>query len=66
MSVSYAVYFYYFIKKLDYVSAGWKEDETKHLLHIYTNRRLDSVRWNPANQDDVDFHIMHYSNILRY
>uniref|UniRef100_A0A803KM31 Transducin/WD40 repeat-like superfamily protein n=1 Tax=Chenopodium quinoa TaxID=63459 RepID=A0A803KM31_CHEQI len=40
-------------QKLDYLSAGWKEDETKHLLHISTSRHLDSVRWNPANQDEV-------------
>uniref|UniRef100_A0A803NBX5 Transducin/WD40 repeat-like superfamily protein n=1 Tax=Chenopodium quinoa TaxID=63459 RepID=A0A803NBX5_CHEQI len=40
-------------QKLDYLSAGWKEDETKHLLHISTRRHLDSVRWNPANQDEV-------------
>nr|XP_009419175.2 PREDICTED: uncharacterized protein LOC103999222 [Musa acuminata subsp. malaccensis] len=29
------------------------EDETKDLLHIYTSKALDSVRWNPTNQDEV-------------
>lgn len=34
-------------------STWWKEDETKHLLHIDTKRQLDSVRWNPADQVEV-------------
>ncbi|URE31579.1 hypothetical protein MUK42_03406 [Musa troglodytarum] len=32
---------------------GSLEDETKDLLHIYTSKALDSVRWNPTNQDEV-------------
>ncbi|XP_058199403.1 uncharacterized protein LOC131314632 [Rhododendron vialii] len=33
--------------------SGFKEDETKHLLHISTPQQLDVVRWNLANQDEV-------------
>ncbi|KNA25426.1 hypothetical protein SOVF_005410 [Spinacia oleracea] len=47
-------------------SPWWKEDETKHLLHIYTNRRLDSVRWNPANQDEVACTSLKSCEILIY
>ncbi|XP_061361391.1 uncharacterized protein LOC133305240 isoform X2 [Gastrolobium bilobum] len=30
-----------------------KECESKHLLHLSQNRQLDTVRWNPLNQDEV-------------
>ncbi|KAI3992226.1 hypothetical protein MKX01_021634 [Papaver californicum] len=30
-----------------------KEDDTKHLLHLFINQQLDVVRWNIANQDEV-------------
>ncbi|XP_020992985.1 uncharacterized protein LOC107477138 isoform X1 [Arachis duranensis] len=30
-----------------------KEDESKHLLHLSLKRQLDTVRWNPINQDEV-------------
>ncbi|MED6168818.1 hypothetical protein PIB30_015194 [Stylosanthes scabra] len=30
-----------------------KEDESKHLLHLSLKRQLDTVRWNPFNQDEV-------------
>ncbi|KAF9597356.1 hypothetical protein IFM89_017259 [Coptis chinensis] len=29
------------------------EDESKHLIHLSTGQRLDVVRWNLANQDEV-------------
>ncbi|WOK91991.1 hypothetical protein Cni_G00682 [Canna indica] len=29
------------------------KDEGKDLLHIHTSQTLDSVRWNPTNQDEV-------------
>ncbi|THU48228.1 hypothetical protein C4D60_Mb09t24020 [Musa balbisiana] len=35
------------------LSIGSLENETKDLLHIYTSKALDSVRWNPTNQDEV-------------
>ncbi|XWS52478.1 hypothetical protein CRYUN_Cryun11dG0074000 [Craigia yunnanensis] len=31
------------------------EDESKHLMHLYLQRQLDVVRWNLANQDEVQF-----------
>ncbi|KAK7262552.1 hypothetical protein RJT34_30126 [Clitoria ternatea] len=34
-------------------STCFKEDESKHLMHLSLNRQLDAVRWNPLNQDEV-------------
>lgn len=34
---------------------GLKEDQSKHLLHITLPQQLDAVRWNLANQDEVQF-----------
>ncbi|KMT14441.1 hypothetical protein BVRB_4g072170 isoform A [Beta vulgaris subsp. vulgaris] len=48
------------------ISPWWKEDETKHLLHISTSRQLDSVRWNSANQDEVACASLKSSEILIY
>ncbi|KAH9618141.1 hypothetical protein KSS87_008494 [Heliosperma pusillum] len=48
------------------ISPWFNEDETKHLLHISTRRQLDSVRWNPSNQDEVACTSMKSSEIFIY
>ncbi|CAO2827138.1 unnamed protein product [Amaranthus hypochondriacus] len=35
------------------MSPVFNEDEPKHLLHISTRTQLDTIRWNPGNQDEV-------------
>lgn len=35
------------------LGVGLKEDQSKHLLHIPLPQQLDAVRWNLANQDEV-------------
>lgn len=35
------------------VGVGLNEDQSKHLLHIPLPQQLDAVRWNLANQDEV-------------
>lgn len=41
------------------ISLDLEEDEVKQLLHIPTRQRLDVIRWNRANQDEVNFHSAH-------
>ncbi|XP_074310531.1 uncharacterized protein LOC141646559 isoform X2 [Silene latifolia] len=48
------------------ISPWFNEDEAKHLLHISTRRQLDSVRWNPSNQDEVACTSMKSSEIFIY
>ncbi|KAK9673688.1 hypothetical protein RND81_12G183500 [Saponaria officinalis] len=48
------------------ISPWMNEDEAKHLLHLNTFRQLDSVRWNPSNQDEVACTSMKSSEIFIY
>lgn len=41
------------------ISLDLEEDEVKQLLHIPTRQQLDVIRWNRANQDEVNFHSAH-------